>query len=232
MQWVNQHRQRLRAVRTLVFDWDGTLADSIETIVQCMQLAATTAGLPLPEKQAVRDIIGLGLAEAVDQLFPLVALAVQSAVVDAYRQHYLSPQHREVTLFSGVVELLDQLDSAGYLLAVATGKSRRGLDRALSETGLNSRFVATRTVDECHSKPHPQMLQDIADQTGVATGQMLMIGDGVMDIQMAANAEVMALGVSTGAAERHELLAQGALGCLESLDKLSFLTQPDKPESV
>lgn len=228
MNWINEHRQNLSRVRTVVFDWDGTLADSIDTIISCMQLAAATVGLPLPARQPVRNIIGLGLAQAVEQLFPLATAHQQVLVVDAYRQHYLAPAHRDVTLFEGVRELLDELETAGYLLAVATGKSRRGLDRALAETGLGRYFVATRTVDECHSKPHPQMLHDIADHTGVPMSEMLMIGDGVMDIQMAVNAGAVALGVSTGAGSEQELLAEGALGCMDSVNQIVFLSESIK----
>ncbi len=158
-----------------------------------------------------------------DQLFPEATEALKHAAVEGYRQHYLQPQNRRVTLFAGVNELLDQLESAGFLLAVATGKSRRGLDRALAESGLAGRFVVTRTVDECHSKPHPQILLDIADLTGVAPAQMIMVGDGVMDMQMATNAGVAALAVSSGAGAQQELLAEGAMGCMESVCKLEFL---------
>lgn len=223
MDWLDQHRARLSSVKALIFDWDGTLADSIDNIVRCMQKATVTTGLPMPGDQAVRDIIGLGLAEAVGELFPDVALDQRTATVEAYRHHYLSPEHRKVTLFSGVVELLENLENCGYMLAVATGKSRRGLDRALAETGLHGRFLATRTVDECHSKPHPQMLDEIADHMGVQRQEMLMIGDGVMDMQMAGNAGVMALGVSTGAADDDELLAEGAVSCLQSVSALAGL---------
>ncbi|RLA09703.1 MAG: HAD family hydrolase [Gammaproteobacteria bacterium] len=232
MRWINDHHEQLSAVRTVVFDWDGTLADSIDTIVHCMQLAATSVGLPLPADNAVRNIIGLGLAEAVAKLFPHTDGELLSATVEAYRQHYLTPGHREVTLFSGVIELLDELDRLGYLLTVATGKSRRGLDHALAESGLTSRFVATRTVDECHSKPHPQMLLELAEYTGVELNEVLMIGDGVMDMQMASNAGVAAVAVSSGAGKHHELLSEGALGCMGSVEMLDFLAGTGKPVSV
>jgi len=231
MRWIDAHQEHLATVRTVVFDWDGTLADSIETIVSCMQLAATSVGLSSPTDGAVRDIIGLGLFEAVGELFPQAESALLEATVDAYRQYYLMPENRSVILFAGVGELLDRLESAGFLLAVATGKSRRGLDRALAETGLKDRFVTTRTVDECHSKPHPQMLHEIANYTGVELTQMLMVGDGVMDMQMAANAGVACVAVSTGAGDRNELLAEGAVGCMASISHLEFLAEQGAPSS-
>ncbi len=223
MRWIDDHYAHLADVRTVVFDWDGTLADSIDNIVSCMQLAATSVGLMAPTDVAVRDIIGLGLFEAVEVLFPRAEVSLIERTVEAYRHHYLLPEHRSVTLFSGVPELLDDLENAGFLLAVATGKSRRGLDRALAESGLKDRFVTTRTVDECHSKPHPQMLQEIADYTGVSARQVLMVGDGVMDMQMAANAGMVSVAVATGAGEPDDLLAEGAVGCIESISGLSFL---------
>jgi phosphoglycolate phosphatase len=223
MRWIDEHYARLVDVRTVVFDWDGTLADSIDNIVSCMQLAATSVGLAAPTNVAVREIIGLGLFEAVEVLFPGAEVALIERTVEAYRHHYLLPEHRGVTLFPGVPELLDDLEDAGFLLAVATGKSRRGLDRALAESGLKDCFVTTRTVDECHSKPHPQMLQEIADYTGVTASQVLMVGDGVMDMQMAANAGMVSVAVATGAGEPGDLLAEGAVGCIESIGGLSFL---------
>ena len=220
MSWVEAHRQQLKQVQGIVFDWDGTLADSIATIVSCMQSAAVEVSLAEPSDVAVRDIIGLGLAEAAEALFPNAGVSQQKSLVEGYRQHYLRPENRQVVLFDGVRELLVELEAAGYLLSIATGKSRRGLDRALSETGLEQFFVGTRTVDECFSKPHPQMLEELAEIKGLAPSQLLMVGDGLMDIEMAGNAGVLPIAVSSGAGEAAELLAAGAIGCLGSVDQM------------
>lgn len=223
MQWRDRHASRIAEVETVVFDWDGTIADSISTIVRCMQAAAADCSLPVPGIDSVKAIIGLGLREAVVELFSEQSAATVDAVVESYRDFYLSPENREVVLFEGVRDLLELLTERGYLITVATGKSRRGLDRALAETGLHGFFVATRTVDECFSKPHPQMLNELADFTGVSAERMLMVGDGVMDIQMAVAAGALALGVATGAADECDLVASGAAGCLASVRDLSAL---------
>ncbi|MBL4623372.1 MAG: HAD-IA family hydrolase [Immundisolibacteraceae bacterium] len=222
MSWAEIHRQRLDQVEGIVFDWDGTLADSIATIVSCMQSAAVAIELAVPGDDAVRDIIGLGLAEAAQQLFPNVSIKQQQDLVEGYRQHYLRPENRQVMLFDGVRELLVELKNSGYLLSIATGKSRRGLDRALAETGLADFFVGTRTVDECFSKPHPQMLEELADIKGMAASRLLMVGDGLMDIEMASNAGVLPVAVSSGAGDERELLAAGAIGCLGSVSELGL----------
>ena len=222
MSWVEMHRQQLDQVEGIVFDWDGTLADSIATIVRCMQSAAVEIELASPSNDAVQEIIGLGLFEAAQQLFPDVDAKQQQDLVESYRQHYLRPENREVVLFDGVRELLVDLRNSGYLLSVATGKSRRGLDRALAETGLAEFFVGTRTVDECFSKPHPQMLEELADIKGICASRLLMIGDGVMDVEMARNAGVLPIGVTSGAGEAGDLVAAGAVGCLGSVSELGL----------
>ncbi len=225
MSWIETHRQQLEQVEGIVFDWDGTLADSIATIVGCMQSAAASSGLAAPSDVAVRDIIGLGLAEAAHQLFPQGSVQQRQDLVEGYRHHYLLPQNRQVVLFDGVRELLVELQEAGYLLSVATGKSRRGLDRALEETGLGQFFVATRTVDECFSKPHPQMLEELVELKGLSVSRLLMVGDGVMDIEMATNAGALAVAVTSGAGEAKQLLEAGAIGCLESVGELGLTGQ-------
>ena len=220
MSWIEAHRHQLDQVEGIVFDWDGTLADSIATIITCMQSAAGSIDLAIPGDGAVRDIIGLGLAEAAQQLFPEASDDKHQQLIEGYRHHYLLPTNRQVVLFDGVRELLVELQDAGYLLSVATGKSRRGLDRALEETELGQFFVGTRTVDECFSKPHPQMLEELVELKGLAVSKLLMVGDGVMDIEMAANTGMSALAVASGAGESGELLAAGAMGCLQSVSEL------------
>jgi phosphoglycolate phosphatase len=204
----------------VVFDWDGTLMDSEARIVACMQAAARDAGVPEPSHEAARDIIGLGLGEAIAKLFggqPADALA---RIGDGYRHHWLGEQLAPAPLFNGAREVLGQLEEAGYLLAVATGKSRRGLDRVLAETELAHRFVTSRCADEAFSKPHPQMLLDILDRVGVEPAQTLVVGDTEYDMGMAVNAGTHAIGVSHGVHSPERLLRSGAITCLNDLWEL------------
>ncbi len=205
----------------LVFDWDGTLMDSESRIVTCMQAAARDAGVEVPTAAAARDIIGLGMAEAVEQLFGRPSADLAEAIIDHYRRHWLSDSLPPAPLFDGARDLLARLDAAGYLLAVATGKSRRGLDHVLAETRLAGHFVTTRCADEAFSKPHPQMLLDILERTGMTADQTLMIGDTEYDMAMAANAGAHSVGVSHGVHAPDRLLRSGARACFAHLNELS-----------
>ena len=205
----------------IVFDWDGTLMDSEARIVTCMQRAATDAGFPMPADAAARDIIGLGMQEAVERLFPGADAKGVDALIDAYRGHWLGNRVEAATMFSGARELVSGLRQSGHLLAVATGKSRRGLDQALGETGLGDFFHATRCADETFSKPHPQMLQEILTDLDMSPAAAVVIGDTEYDMQMASSARVDAVGVSHGVHSTERLLAQGALRCFDDLHQLS-----------
>ncbi len=200
----------------IVFDWDGTLMDSEAKIVRCMTNAAVDAGLPDPGAPAIRDIIGLGLAEAIGALFPDVEAARRDSIVVRYREYFVHLDDTATDLFPGVGEGLEALKRTGYRLAVATGKARRGLDRVLDQTGTAHLFSATRCADEALSKPHPQMLQDILDHTGIAPERALMVGDTVYDLEMARNARVPGLAVSYGAHPRARLMDYAPLACLDS----------------
>lgn len=204
----------------IVFDWDGTLMDSAGKIVRCFESAVRDVGLPNPGAAAIRNIIGLGLNEAVASLLPQCDASTQAQVVARYREHFLHLDQSDMPLFPGVREGLAGLADRGYLLAVATGKARRGLRRVLEDTGLGHLFVASRCADEAFSKPHPQMLLDILDETGVTAAQALMVGDTVYDMQMARSAQVDALAVSYGVHDRQDLLAQGAVACLDSFPEV------------
>jgi phosphoglycolate phosphatase len=190
----------------IVFDWDGTLMDSAAQIVRCFTAAIADVGVVGPGEVAIRDIIGLGLNEAMQALLPAHDHPLHQQVAERYRAHFLHPDQTESTLFPGVPQGLEQLRQQGYLLAIATGKGRRGLDRVLGATELAPLFVATRCADEAVSKPHPQMLHDILDQTGVAATRALMVGDTVYDMQMARNARVDGLAVTYGVHERERLM--------------------------
>jgi len=190
----------------VVFDWDGTLMDSAAKIVRCFSSALADVGIANPGDAAIRNVIGLGLAEAITVLVPGHGDAARAAVVERYREHFLHLDAGDSELFAGVSSGLEQLSRQGYVLAVATGKSRRGLDRVLGATRLNSLFAMTRCADESFSKPHPQMLHDILDHTGTDARRALMVGDTVYDLEMARNAGVDGLGVSYGVHERARLL--------------------------
>ena len=211
----------------VVFDWDGTLMDSEARIVTCMQLAAGDVGISAPTEAAARDIIGLGMKEAVERLFPGADETSVERLIGAYRVHWLGNQIEAATMFSGARELLSTLHQSGRLLAVATGKSRRGLDQAHDETGLGAFFQTTRCADETFSKPHPQMLEEILTDLNMPPASALVIGDTEYDMQMAGNARVDAVGVSHGVHAPERLLAQGALRCFDDLNQLSgWLQQP------
>lgn len=203
----------------LVFDWDGTLADSARTIVNALQWASRDAGAPVPDEAAARGVIGLGLPEALRHLFPDHDDDIRQQVGQGYKHYYLTNEH-EVGLFDGVEGALQEFTDAGFMLAVATGKSRRGLNRALENTGLGPHFLATRCVDDCFSKPHPQMLEEIMEELGVAPASAVMIGDSAFDLQMAKNAGIASLGVSYGAQPEANLQPHEPLACFDSFAKL------------
>ncbi|NWG31638.1 MAG: HAD-IA family hydrolase [Rhodocyclaceae bacterium] len=210
-------RQRFELI---VFDWDGTLMDSAAMIVASVQAAARDLGLDPPSEERARHIIGLGLGEALRHALPDLPEAHYPELVARYRHHYLSRDH-ELTLFAGAEELVRELAGRGYRLGVATGKSRIGLDRALAHTGLDSYFHATRCADECHSKPHPQMLLELMETFGIAPAQTLMIGDTTHDLLMAQNAGVPAVAVGYGAHPRDALEAVSPLYCAASVADLA-----------
>jgi phosphoglycolate phosphatase len=204
----------------IVFDWDGTLMDSAGAIVACIQAAAIDMGFPPPADERARHVIGLGLHEALRYALPDLEEGRHVELADRYRHHYLS-QDNELTLFDGADALVRGLAVAGFTLAVATGKSRKGLDRAMAVSGLGDCFHASRCADECHSKPHPQMLEELMAEFGVPPSLTLMIGDTTHDLEMARNAGVASLAVSYGAHDRDALAALVPLHCVESVAELT-----------
>ena len=190
----------------LIFDWDGTLMDSAGIIATCIQQSSADLGWPVPSREAASHIIGLGLKEAVAALFPDKPEADHPALVERYRYHYLSQDH-EIQLFEGARELIQDLHDRGYLLAVATGKARRGLDRAFGHSGLEPYFHASRTADETFSKPHPAMIEELLAELDVAPARALMIGDTSHDLEMARNAGIDALAAGYGAHPAEHLAA-------------------------
>jgi phosphoglycolate phosphatase len=209
-----------KSYRLLIFDWDGTLMDSEARIVTCMQAALADAVCTPVSRCEIREVIGLGLPEAVATLLPDEGSARHEAVAARYRHHFLSARHQPSRLFPGTADTLRRLRGRGYLLAVATGKGRRGLDAVLRATGLRRLFHATRCADETVSKPHPQMLWQIIDELDVEADQSLMIGDTEFDMQMARNARVAALSVGYGVHPPERLLRHGPVGCIQAIEQL------------
>lgn len=203
----------------IVFDWDGTLMDSAAAIVHAIQAASRDLGLPEPADRQARHVIGLGLSDALQRAVPDLPEHEYPRMVERYRHHYLSRDH-ELSLFAGVEELMEELAQRGYRLAVATGKSRLGLDRALAHSGLGAYFHALRCADQCHSKPHPQMLEELMEELGAAPERTLMIGDTTHDLLMARNAGTAGLGVSYGAHLLEDLQALAPLACLDTVEEL------------
>ncbi len=221
-----------RSYDLIVFDWDGTLMDSAAHIVQCFERAFADAGVPGPGERAIRQIIGLGLSEAIAVLAPNVGAAERTRVRERYSAHFIALDVEATSLFPGVRDGLERLAAHGYLLAVATGKSRRGLDRVLAHTGLGDLFVATRCADEAFSKPHPRMLEDILERTGVPAARAIMIGDTTYDLIMARSAGVEALAVSYGVHERDELLAHDPIACCDSYQEVHAWLERARQPSV
>jgi len=208
-----------RRFRLLVFDWDGTIADSTALIVSSLRAACADLALPIPDEADVRHVIGLGLVDAVRHVAPSLSRERYAELSAAYRARYLA-QDDEIVLFDGVREMLGELERAGHLLAVATGKSRAGLARALEQQGVAGRFVATRCADEGFPKPHPDMLLALMDRTGVGAGETLMIGDTTHDLELARNAGVAALALTHGAHTSTALARCAPLATLGSIAEL------------
>ena len=203
----------------IVFDWDGTLLDSAGAIAQAIQSASRDLGLTVPDEASARHVIGLGLVEALQHAVPDLPPERYQEMVERYRFHYLAGDH-QLTLFAGVPEMLQRLCAAGHILTVATGKSRLGLNRALEHSGLGSLFQASRCADECHSKPHPQMLEELLAEFGMTAASTVMIGDTSHDLLMARNAGVESLAVTYGAHQHDHLQEHGPLACLHSVPEL------------
>ncbi len=204
----------------IVFDWDGTVMDSTAVIVKSIQEAARDLGLPVPADAIASHVIGLGLGDALAIAVPGMSKAEHPRLVERYVAHWRAHEN-DLILFSGMRELLVQLKGRDHALAVATGKSRAGLDRALAQGGIGHLFDATRCADETHSKPHPQMLYDLMERLDAEPARTLMIGDTTHDSQMAHNAGADALSVTYGAHPRAQLETLNPKAVLESVRDLS-----------
>ena len=204
----------------VVFDWDGTLFDSTGLIVRCIRAACADIGAAVPSERDAAYVIGLGLDDALRHAAPGLARERYPELARRYRHHYFASQH-EVVLFDGTLPMLQALRAREHRLAVATGKSRQGLDEALATVQLHGLFDATRTADETASKPHPQMLLELMDELSVPPGRTLMIGDTTHDLQLARNAGTASLAVSFGAHEAEAFAAHGPLAVLHSTAELA-----------
>jgi phosphoglycolate phosphatase len=190
----------------VVFDWDGTLMDSTGGIVSAIQAASRDLGFDVPSDRQAAWVIGLSLDKALAHLVPELSERDRARYLERYRYHYLT-KDAQLRLFDGVVPMLDSLANQGVMLAVATGKSRVGLERALQSSGIGSYFAVTRCADETHGKPHPRMLLEIMDDLAADPEAVLMVGDTSHDLNMAVNAGVHGLGVAYGAHAEDELRA-------------------------
>ncbi|AUD60029.1 HAD family hydrolase [Shewanella sp. Pdp11] len=229
---------KIKQYDLVIFDWDGTLMDSIGKIITCIENMARALQLPIPSESDIRDIIGLSMTEALRVLFPqglnLSASSVYSQPQhpknafgqgedDQYQQmraefkaQYLHLDATPTPLFAQAPLLIDQLHTQGYQLAVATGKARAGLDRVFEQTGLGRYFVASRCADDVHSKPHPEMISSLLKELNIAPNRALMVGDSLLDLTMAANAGIDSVGVTYGAHSAEKLLRAKPIALIDS----------------
>lgn len=210
---------RPRQFDLIAFDWDGTLFDSTAVIVRCIQAAVRDVGGQEPSAAQASWVIGMGLMQALAHAAPDVPPERYPLLGERYRHHYLAHQH-DLSLFEGVLPLLSDLKQRNHLLAVATGKSRRGLDDTLRHVDLHGMFHSSRTADETAGKPDPRMLHELMRELGVEPARTLMIGDTTHDLQMAVNAGCASVGVSYGAHDPQEFAACGPLFVAHSVQAL------------
>ncbi len=210
---------RPRRFDLIAFDWDGTLFDSTAIIVRCIQAAVRDVGGTVPTDKEAAYVIGMGLMQALAHAAPDVPPEKYTELGNRYRFHYIQHQD-DLSLFDGVLPLLNDLRERGHLLAVATGKSRRGLDDALHSVDLRGVFDGSRTADQTAGKPHPLMLQELMAEFDVAPERLLMIGDTTHDLQMAVNARCASVAVSYGAHEPDAFHALQPLAVVHSVREL------------
>lgn len=204
----------------IIFDWDGTLMDSVGRIVSSMQQTARYLELQVPTEQAVRDIIGISLNPAIERLFGRLEVEQYDQFMNYYRQCYVVDDPTPSPLFHKAHDVLAELRQRGHRLAVATGKARHGLERVWDESKSRHYFDFSRCADESESKPSPKMLQDILDQAGVSVDQAIMVGDSIHDMKMAENMGMARVGVSFGAHDRQRLMTHQPLAVIDQLSDL------------
>ncbi len=204
----------------IVFDWDGTLMDSTAIITMAVQNACADLNLPVPSQKDASYVIGLGLRDALLHVAPSLDPLDYPKMSERYIHHFHANEEN-MPLFEGAETLLAALRAQDFLVAIATGKSRKGLDRALEKTNIGHYFHSSRCADECHSKPHPEMLHDLMSQFSVSPQRTLMIGDTTHDLQMAINAQTHGLGVTYGAHPKHELQQLNPIGLIDDIKEFA-----------
>jgi phosphoglycolate phosphatase len=197
----------MKPYKVIIFDWDGTLMDSDKRIVACLKEAALRADLLLLSDVDYRHIIGLSLPIALSTLYPNASEWQQKVMDAVYRWQFMEANQTQMLPYRGMLDLLEGLKKQGYLLAIATGKSRLGLELVLKETGVGDYFVITKSAEETASKPNPLMLQQIVDTLGIAVTEALMVGDSVYDLEMAQNIAMDSVAMTHGVHDAEQLAA-------------------------
>lgn len=213
----------MNEVKWLIFDWDGTLMNSIARIVASMQAAAVDVNLPVPTDAQAKSIIGMSLPIAIENLFPGISHKNYQLLCDAYRQQYVEKNLTPSPLFDDTEFVLSQFKNAGFKLAVATGKARAGLDRVLGSSQLTHYFDDSICADESVSKPAPDMLVTLAKRNQIEMNQAILIGDSVHDLKMAQNANMRSIGVTMGANTADELKTYQPIAIIDQLTALLTL---------
>lgn len=206
--------------KLLIFDWDGTLCDSLKRIADCLRLAALELGVEPPPEENAREVVGLSLSRAMQQLFPEADGTLIDALNASYSRHFVEQDQQPSPFFPEVRESLELMRENGHWLSVATGKSRRGLNRVFATSGLTSFFHASRCADETASKPDPLMLLQLLEEFGVAPEEALMVGDTEFDMEMAARANIPRIAVSYGAHAAERLEKYDPLLCTTSFSEI------------
>ena len=214
-------RNPLKEYKFIIFDWDGTLMDSTARIVSCMQKTAEVIGYEIPSVEQVKGIIGLSMDAVIERIFPEAGEEHRSHVKDVYRQYYVELDQTPSPLFKGTMPLLESLKTHEVSFAVATGKARAGLNRALSSVSMLDYFNVSICADEAQSKPHPEMVNRLLNSAGHSIDETLVIGDSVHDLGMAQQAGVDAVGVTSGANTKDELALLNPIFILDQLEELT-----------
>lgn len=210
----------IQAYSLVIFDWDGTLVNSVDWIAACIEFAAESERLPHPERSAIHDVIGMSLAGAMQELFATDDVDLIQRLVKHYRRQYLSHEITPADLFPAVEAVLAELRGQGKVLAIATGKGRGGLDKAIAGTGIGHYFQTSICADEAHSKPNPHMILELLRRTGFDSDQTVMIGDSNLDMEMAQKAQTGAIGVTYGVHDAARLQQFSPLACIDDLSEL------------
>ncbi len=216
----------MKKYRCIIFDWDGTLMNSLQKISESVRSAAIDVDLPVPTDAQAKNIIGLGLNDSMMKLFGDIGTEKISQVVERYKHHFVHQNKTEQPLYKGVLDGLEELSQSGAFLCVATGKARAGLERVLNAESMHDFFIYTRCADESRTKPHPQMLLDTLDYLALDKRDCLMVGDTEYDMQMADHAGIDGLGISHGAHSEDRLIKANALHVVSDFSELMEWTLP------